>query len=228
MLATFVFVTPMLKLHYHPGNASLIPHLLLEELGARFELAFVDRASDAQKSADYLALNPNGLIPVLVDSRGSGKPNVVYETAAICMHLCDSHREARLLSAPGSAERAHEYQWLCWLTNTLQSTLIVYFYPERWTDGEAQVAAVKARAEEKAGAMLDQMDAELARHGGEWFAAGGFSVLDPYAFVLCRWTRGFGRPARERQHLKPWLERMLARPATQRAFASEGLKAPFV
>ncbi len=58
----------MLQLHYFPGNASLIPHLVLEELGVPFELKYVDRAVSAHKSADYLALNPNGLIPVLVDS----------------------------------------------------------------------------------------------------------------------------------------------------------------
>ena len=57
----------MLQLHYFPGNASLIPHLVLEELGVPFELKYVDRAVSAHKSPEYLALNPNGLIPVLVD-----------------------------------------------------------------------------------------------------------------------------------------------------------------
>ena len=58
---------PMLQLHYFPGNASLIPHLVLEELGVPFELKYVDRAVSAHKSPEYLAMNPNGLIPVLVD-----------------------------------------------------------------------------------------------------------------------------------------------------------------
>jgi glutathione S-transferase len=46
--------------------------------------------------------------------------------------------------------------------------------------------------------------------------------------VLCRWTRGFARPARTLPHVRPWLERMLAREAVQRAFASEKLALPFV
>jgi glutathione S-transferase len=46
--------------------------------------------------------------------------------------------------------------------------------------------------------------------------------------VLCRWTRGFGRPARSLPHVGPWLERMLARPAVRRAFATEQLAAPLV
>ena len=52
-----------IQLHYFPGNASLIPHILLEELGESFELLYVDRTKSAQKSTAYLKLNHNGLIP---------------------------------------------------------------------------------------------------------------------------------------------------------------------
>ena len=81
----------MIQLHYFPGNASLIPHILLEELGLPFELQYVDRAKSAQKSPAYLKLNPNGQIPVLVDG-----DLVLYETAAICLHLADTHPAAKL------------------------------------------------------------------------------------------------------------------------------------
>ena len=53
-------------------------------------------------------------------------------------------------------------------------------------------------------------------------------VLDPFAFVLCRWTRGFARPARSLTHLGPYLERVLARAALGRVFAAEDLAPPFV
>jgi len=221
----------MLRLHYSPGNASLVVHLVLEEIGAPFTLAYVDRAQSAHKAPGYLALNPNGLIPVLVDDAlrdRDGAPLVLYETAAICMHLADTRLGAALLPALGTPERAHAYKWLAWCTNTLQATLGLYFYPERWADGAAGAAVVKDQAEAKAGAMLDQIDAELARRGGPWFLGDAFSVVDPYAFVLCRWTRGFARPARSLPNVAPWLERMLARPAVQRAFATEKLAAPFV
>jgi glutathione S-transferase len=218
----------MLQLHYFPGNASLIPHIVLEEIGALFELKYVDRAQAAHKGVDYLALNPNGLIPVLVDGRGSGAPLVLYETAAVCLHLADTHPAANLLPALATAERAQAYKWLVWLTNTLQAALILYFYPERWADDAAGTAVVKAHAEAKIGAMLDQIDAELAHQRGPWFQGERYGLVDPYAFVLCRWTRGFARPARSLPHIKPWLERMLERRAVQRAFATEKLAAPAV
>jgi len=110
-----------------------------------------------------------------------------------------------------------------WLTNTLQSTLIVYFYPERWVvPGNAVGAAqVKAAAETKI--------AELARHGQAWFLGAHYSALDAYVFTLCRWTRNFSSvPARARPHLGPYLQRMLARPALQRVLAAEQLDPPFV
>ena len=220
----------MLQLHYFPGNASLIAHIVLEEIGEPFELRYVDREQSAHKSAEYLALNPNGLIPVLVeDSRSAdAAPLDLYETAAICLHLADTHPAAALLPAIGTRERAHAYKWLAWCANTVHATIGHYFYPERWAIDAAGAAVVKTLAETKVGAMLDQVGAELARHGGPWFLGDRFSVVDAYAFVLCRWTRGFTRPARSLPHVKPWLDRMLARPAVQRAFATEKLTAPLV
>ena len=219
----------MLQLHYFPGNASLTPHMLLEELGVPYELKLVDRTRGAHKQPDYLRLNPNGLIPVLVDPRPDGDL-VLYETAAICLHLVDTQPQPQLAPALGSVDRAHFYKWLMWLTNTLQAMLIHYFYPERMVDdGDAAAAAqVKAHAEAKIGAMLDQLEAELARHGQPWLLGESFSAVDLYALMMCRWTRGFARPARSLAQLAPYLQRVLARPAVQRSFAQEGLSAPLV
>ena len=216
----------MLQLHYYPGTAAMTPHILLEEIGAPFELVLVDRMADAHKAPAYLKLNPNGLIPVLTDG-----DLVLYETAAICLYLCDSYPQAGLAPAVGTVARAHFYKWLAWLTNTLQTTLIVYFYPERWVNegNVAGAAEVKAQAQRKVGALLDQLDAELARHGGPWLLGENYSALDPFAMMLCRWTRGFSSaPARDRPHLAPYLQRVLARPAVQQVFAIEKLAQPWV
>ena len=213
----------MLQLHYYPGSASMAPHLLLEELGAAYELKLVDRTQQAHKSAEYLLLNPNGLIPVLVDG-----DLVLYETAAICLHLLDTNPKAGLAPALGTAARAHFYKWLVWMTNSLQAALIIYFYPERWADNPEAAAQVRSHAETKVGALLDQIEAELARHGGPYLLGETFSAVDLYALMLCRWTRGFGRPARSLPQLGAYLQRLLARPAVQRVFEQEGLAAPLV
>ena len=210
--------SPMLQLHYHPTDASLAPHLLLEEIGMPFELRLVDRSVNAQKSPAYLKLNPNGLIPVLVDA-----DLVLYETAAICLHLADTHPGAGLAPALGTDERAHFYKWMFWLANTFHATLMPYFYPQRWADDAAAIAQVKARAESRVNGLLDQLDAELARHAGPWLLGAKFSAADPYAWMLCCWTRHFKQPARLRPQLGPYLQRVRARPAVQRALQAEGL-----
>jgi glutathione S-transferase len=221
----------MLHLHYYPSTASMVPHIVLEELGVPYRRVLVDRAVDAHKAPEYLKLNPNGLIPVLTQDDAPGAPLVLYETAAIVLHLCDTHPAAALAPQVGTVERAHFYKWLMWLTNTVQTALIVYFYPERWVaQGNAAGAAeVKAAAEARIAGLLDQLDGELARHGQDWFMGATYSALDPYVFTLCRWTRNFASaPARGRAHLGPYLERMLARPAVQRVLAAEQLAPPFV
>jgi len=76
--------------------------------------------------------------------------------------------------------------------------------------------------------MLDQLDAELARHSQDWLLGAQYSAVDPFALMLGRWTRGFARPARDLPHLGPYLQRVLARPAVQRAFATEDLQPPLV
>jgi len=218
----------MIHLHYYPSNASFAPHVLLEELGLPFELKLVDRDQGAHKSPAYLKLNPMGLIPTLVDGE-----LVLSETAAILLHLADTHPAAGLLPALGTAERAQAYKWLMWLTNTLQPLLMAYYYPERWVDegNTAGVAQVKAHAEAQIsapGGLLDLLEAEFQRHQGPWTLGASYSALDPFSFMLCRWTRGFARPARSWPALGAFLQRMLARPAVQRAIATEQLPQPWI
>jgi glutathione S-transferase len=211
----------MLQLHYHPSDASLMPHIFLEELGVPFELKLVDRARNAQKSPEYLKLNPNGLIPVLVDG-----DVVLYETPAILLHLADTHPHSGLVPALGTPERAHCYKWLVWLSNTLQVTLVQYFYAERYVPVEG-VADFRARSESRIAPLLDQLETQLQSTGGPWLLGPNYSAADCMAFVLCCWTRNLQRPANSLPAIGAYLTRMRQRPAVQRATATEQLPEAF-
>lgn len=212
-----------LTLHYFPGNASMTPHLLLRELGVPFELQLVDRAQAAHKSPAYLKLNPNGLIPVLQDG-----DLVLYETAAIVLYLVDKFPQAGLAPAFGSAERAEFVKWLVWLSSSLQAMMAHYFYSDRMVapGNAAGAAEVRAQAEAKIAGMIDQLETRLADR--PWMMGERFSALDPYTFMLCRWTRGMTRPARTLPHLGPWLQTMLARRAVREVIDVEGLPPPLI
>jgi glutathione S-transferase len=214
----------MIVLHYFPGNASMTPHLLLRELGVSFELALVDRTRQAHKTPAYLALNPNGLIPVLQDG-----PLVLYETAAIVLHLAETHPDAGLAPAVGDADRPEFLKWLAWLSSSLQPMMAHYFYSERMVapGNAAGAAEVRDQAEARIATMVDHLEQRLTS-GGPWMLGARFSALDPYVFMLGRWTRGMRRPARTLPACGAFLQRMLARPATRAVIAAEGLAPPLV
>jgi glutathione S-transferase len=211
----------MLTLHYYPGNASLTPHFLLNEIGARFDLALVDRDARAQRSAAYLRLNPNGRIPTLVDG-----DVVVYETAAIVLHLVDRFPEAALAPAVGTKERSLFYRWVAHLSCSVQPEMRPYFYPEQHVEDPAHVDDVKRTAERRLGEMLARIDAQLG--AGPYVMGERYTAVDPYLLMLVRWGRGWKSPPRGLPNLAKHAERVLARPAIAKTLEREGLKAPFI
>jgi glutathione S-transferase len=148
------------------------------------------------------------------------------EAAAICLHLVDKHPGAGLAPAIGSEDRAHFYRWLVFLTNTLQPQIITRSYPERLADDEAGAAAVKRNVVTQIAATLDIIEAHLAARG-PWILGDRYSAVEPFLFMLCRWTRNDPSPARARPHIKKLLDAMMQRPAVRHAHEQEGISAPF-
>ena len=215
----------MYQLYYFPGNASITPHMLLEEIGAPYELQFVDRTKNAHKTPEYLALHPSGLIPVLIDGEGDGRL-VLHETVAVCLHILDSHPESGWTPALGSPERAQLYKWLCYMTNTIQSTYLTYFYGHRYTTDEAGIEAVKAAAESRLNGSFDIIEAAL--EGKSYLLGEQISVCDLYLLMLSRWGRGMNRPPRSLPNIGALLGRVLERPAIKRTLEQEAIETPYV
>jgi len=208
-------------LYYYPGNASLLPHMLLREIGVPMALRLVDRNVNAQKSPDYLRLNPNGRIPVLLDG-----DLVLYETAAITLHLVDRHPEARLAPPVGTADRGQFYKWMVHLTNTPQAEYRAWFYPHEHTADPAAAPSVKEAARQRLEAMFDRIAVQL--DGRDWLLDWGFSAADLFLFMLVRWGRGMPRPPRDLPALAAHAARVAARPAVLAALAAEDIAPPFV
>jgi glutathione S-transferase len=211
----------MIELHYYPGNASLIPHMLLREIGCPFELKLVDRNQNAQTSAAYLKLNPNGKIPVLVD-----EGQVIFETAAIALYLADRFPEAGLCPAPDAPQRGAYYKWMTHLSNTPQAEFRAWFYPHEFVDDAGLAPHAKAAAGAKLALIFERIAVQLGR--GPWLLGERFSAADLYLLVMVRWGRTLPKPARELPALGSHAARVLARPAVHAAIAAEGLSAPFV
>jgi glutathione S-transferase len=211
----------MLALYYFPGNASFLPHMMLREIGADVELRLVDRANNMQKSPEYLRLNPNGRIPVLVDDG-----LVLFETAAIALHLVDKFPQSGLAPPPGTQERAQFYKWMVHLTNTPQAEYRAWFYPQEHVSDEAAAPAVKEAARARLEAMFDRIAGQLGQ--GPWLLGERFSAADLFLFMLIRWGRLMPRPPRGLPALSALAERVLACPAVQKAIEIEGLQPPII
>jgi glutathione S-transferase len=208
----------MYKLFYAPGSAAMAPHAVLEEIGGKYELVPVDLKSKAHQKPEYLKLNPKGRVPVLIDGNFA-----MTESVAIIMHLADRHPEAKLAPAIGTPERAHWYQWLLYLTNTLQPTYLEYFYPERsFPDAPNTQQQLKASAERRLASMFIYIDSELAARG-PYLLGETFSAADIFMHMMARWSRWFEKPAYRYLHIKQLTDLVRARPAVQRMMKAQGI-----
>jgi glutathione S-transferase len=151
---------------------------------------------------------------------------VLYETAAIALHLCDRHPESGLAPPVGTDERAHFYKWMMHLTNTVQPAFLSYFYPDRYVGAATAAPLVKARAEERLDGMFDVIADELGKR--PWLLGDRFSAGDLFLMLVIRWGRGMARPPRAIPALGALAERVLARPAVQAAIEAEGLQPPLI
>ena len=103
----------VMKLYYAPGACSLAPHIVLEEVGGRFELSRVDLAANQQNSAEYLRVNPKARVPALTDGDW-----ILTEAPAILRYIAARHPAAGLWPWD-PREEARCAEWLNWLSSTI-------------------------------------------------------------------------------------------------------------
>lgn len=207
----------MHTLYYAPGAASLVVHWLMIELDVDHELKLLDIAARQHKQADYLALNPSGVVPTLVVD---GTP--MTEAAAIALWLVDTHPGAGLAPMPGDAARPALMQWMFHLANAVQPLLRQWWYPQE-AAGEAHADASRASAEARLVEAWARIDAHLAAHG-PYMLGDAPSVADFQLTMLMRWSRKTTRPAHEWRHLGALATAMKARPSFVEMSAREGLE----
>jgi len=206
-------------LHYAPDNASLIVRMTLDMLCVPFETRLVDRRTSEQRSAHYLALNPNGLIPTLETPDGP-----IFETGAILLWL--SERHGALAPAPDSPARGDFLKWLFFCANTVHAQLRLLFYADQTVGSDATLKSADEQSAQQA-LVRHFQTLDIARTNA--FGHTQPSVLDIYLAVMLRWCAIYGPDDRSwfRLDATPRLARLCARteqlPATALAQVAEGL-----
>lgn len=211
-------------LFYYPNNASLAPHFLLHHMGLNYDLVLVDKKSNAQKSPAYLTLNPAGRIPTLIDHSLEGAVGLgadlkrglaIFESPAICIHLCEQHPEHGLIPALGSRERPLFFQWLTYLNNTLQAELMVRYYPHRHTNDKSTIPNIVAAQDERIADALSVINAQLesnCRENKVYLLGDTVTACDFFLFMLAEWSLSITPSPLHFDYLAAYLKRLAAHP----------------
>ena len=210
----------MMKLYYGPGACSFVPHVGLEAIkaatGEGFEAQAVKLHKGEQHSPEYLALNPLGLVPLLVVD---GKP--LSQIVAICDYLDRRYAQAGLLPAD-PWQRAQAMSTFAWMNNTVHPTFTHIFRSRNFADGEAAQAEIKRTAQ---GVFLGHLERiqGMAEKAAPFLLGGKLSFVDAYALVFLRWGGLAGIDPASLPGYKAYVDRLAAVPPVAAAIAREGI-----
>lgn len=202
----------MFDLHAFATPNSVKVPIALEELGLDYTLIPINVRKGEQKAPEYLALNPNGKVPVLVDKETAGNPFVLTESAAILVYLAE--KTGHLLPTQGE-ERARVFEQLFFHASGLGPALGQAGFFQRQA-AEPQPLAIQ-RFSTEARRTLAVLDGVLTKRA---FVAGDDYTIADIAHFGWMWRREFaGVTFDEAPHVARWYETVAARPAVQRALA---------
>ncbi|MCB8823417.1 glutathione S-transferase family protein [Microvirga rosea] len=205
----------MLKLFYSPGAVSLAAHIALEEARAAYELIRIDFKSQQQKSADYLAINPQGRVPTLVTEDGA-----LTETPAILLYIARRFADAHL--APADPWRfARMVSVISYVASTVHVDNAHLNRGYRWADSSAAIAEMRRKAPDVMASDLRLLEDQMGQ--GPWILGDQYTVADAHLFVMTWWAEPDGVPLSRFPNLRAHLDRMQEREAVQRTFMQEGL-----
>lgn len=185
----------MIKLYYNPQSRAAIAKWMLDECQVPYELEHIDLSKQENRSPEFLAINPAGKLPVMVD--GDIK---VFEAAAICLYLADKYPQARLAPAIDAPERGRYLSLMVFSTSQLEPSM---------GDMLMKQEHLRARGWNEFEQTAELLDAEIGEGPylfGDWFTAA--DVMIGSMFI---WKRMFGN-TEESPRIKAYVERLLARP----------------
>lgn len=185
--------------------------IALEELGLPYTLRVLDLAKGEQKTPAFLAINPNGRIPAIVDHEAGGF--AVFESGAILIYLAE--KTGRLMPTDVQG-RSRVIQWLMFQMGGVgpmmgQANVFFRYFPEK-----IQPAIDRYQGESKR--LLTVLDGHLKDHE---YLAGDYSIADIANWAWVRTHRWSGVDVSDLPHLQRWLDAIRQRPAVQR-----GIEAP--
>lgn len=203
---------PHLTLFYAPHTCALAVRIALNEAGADYQLQYVDFSQNAQRSGEYLALNPLGRVPALRLEDGN---TVLTETLALLAYVAQ-HFPAAHLAPSDPAQFARMQGFHSYLASTVHVAHAHGRRGNRWADDPQAIAAMK----DKVAANMADCCALIEEHWldrGPWVMGDQFTVADGYLYTVTSWLQGDGVDVAAYPRLADHYQRMQLRPAVRAA-----------
>jgi len=202
------------KLYYASHSAASGVRVILEEIGAPYELIETTTDRSKPRPAEQMELNPNGWVPVLL-----WDDNAMYECAAITIFLCERHPQANLAPAVDAPERGRFLQTLVYFSNSVQNAFQLYYYPDRFADTPESEGNARARGIRRLRETWQVIDDQIG--DGEWILGDTFSAADIYLFMLTTWfSPERGHPSvDELPNVKRIADKVAQRPSVKKVYA---------
>lgn len=209
----------MLKLYFATGTCALATHIALEEAGAPYQAVKLDFAAQAQRSPDFLAVNPKGRVPALVTGSGT-----LTETPALLFYVAQRFPAAELapLSDPFALAQVQEFN--SYLCSTVHVAHAHGRRGARWADDAGAIAAMTRKVAANMTECFELIERKLLQC--PWVVGERYTVADAYLFTIASWLEGDGVDTGKLPRVLEHRRRMLARPAVQKAVAAEGTRIP--
>ncbi|MDJ0570639.1 MAG: glutathione S-transferase N-terminal domain-containing protein [Pleurocapsa sp. MO_192.B19] len=189
--------------------------IALEELELEYKAHNVDFSVNEQKTPEFLALNPNGKIPVIIDR--DNDDFIVIESGAILLYLAE--KTGKLLPT-NSKERSEVIQWLMWQMSSLGpmfGQLLVFAVPY-----ENRLPEATQRYQKETLRLLQVLDKRLEER--EFIIGNQHTITDIACFPWVRMTQRAQIPLSGCPNLNRWFQSLAARSAYQRGLAVPGDK----
>ena len=203
-----------IQLHSWPRSSGTRVAWALEELGVRYEYIEVNAQQLEHRSPRYLAINPQGKVPALIDG-----DQIYFESVAILLHLGDKYgTETRLWPTGGGQARADALSWTVWGTTELGSHLLQWIYHGLNTPVSFEPTdRSKAAAEYSRSQFVCCLDALHTRLDGREHLLGSFSLVDIACGSWLHFGGRLGVALDSHPRVAAWLTRCSQRPALARA-----------
>jgi len=171
----------MLTLYWEYLAGSIVVQALLEEIGATYQLQYVDMAADEHHSPEFLQRNPTGRVPAI----GLDDGQTLGETAAIVVLLGEMHSKCRVVPKPEDKDRGAFLFWLNVMTTSGYMTASRVGHPERYAQDKDAIEQVGKKARADYDDFFDTMESAIT--GAPFFLPRGLTALDFYLAMLTEW-----------------------------------------